>query len=202
VAVDLSHITRCMDLQERDIAAALGDRERTRALLEHLQSVSGPNAGVAKVLLVLARMATTACDWVDGDLTIEVQADGETTRLDVATELGGGLRERVFSPLVLQAPLVEFTRALERVPHMVAPLSVRGSTRKRIVLTATAALRRTTMPPPPVEIAPESLFVRLAPLPSVSSEVADQAPAPLPVVGPAPRASSDPPADIDAGWDD
>jgi hypothetical protein len=202
VAVDLSHITRCMDLQERDIAAALGDRARTRELLEHLQKIAAPNEGVAKVLLVLARMATTACDWVEGDLTIEVHADGETTRVDVATELGGGLRERVFSPFALQAPLLEFTRALERVPHMVAPLSLRSSTRKRIVLTASAALRRTTMPPPPVEIAPESLFVRLAPLPQVPPEIADQASAPLPVVGPAPRASSDPPADIDSGWDD
>ena len=194
MAGELSHVARCIDLQEKDIAAAVVDRERTRALLEHLRSVSSPNTGTAKVLLVVARLATTACDWVEGDLTIELQPAGDETRLDVVTELGGGLRERVIQPLVLRAPFVEFTRALERVPHMVAPLSRRGATSKRIVLTASAALRRTTVPPPPVEISEESLYVRLAPLPAVSTEMADASPPSLPLVAP--------PGDVDDGWED
>src|SRR5262249_23227909 len=55
-----AHITRCLDLVDADIAAAIGTREATRALLGHLAARSAPNTGAAKVLLVLARMATTA----------------------------------------------------------------------------------------------------------------------------------------------
>ncbi|HEY1691976.1 MAG TPA: hypothetical protein VGG39_07430 [Polyangiaceae bacterium] len=160
---DLAHIARCLDLQAQDVVDAVGSRDSARALLEHLARVSAPDTGVAKVLLVFARMATTACDWLDGDLTIDLQAEGNATRADVTTDLGGGLRERAFAPLLFHAPLVEFARAIERVPHMVAPLAVRGSTPKRVLLSATALTRRTSIPPAPVAIAPENLFVRVPP---------------------------------------
>ena len=42
------------------------------------------------------------------------------------SELGGGLRERVLPGFGLNVPLAEFTRAVERVPHMIAPLSTNG----------------------------------------------------------------------------
>ncbi|HEY3819474.1 MAG TPA: hypothetical protein VGL81_20030 [Polyangiaceae bacterium] len=211
---ELAHIARCMDLNEADIAGAIVDREHTRALLVHLAARSAPNTGVAKALLVLARMATTACDWIDGDLAIELtEADG-TTRIDVATELGGGLRERVFSPLVFQAPLEEFARAIERVGHMVAPLRIGGRTAQRIALGASEAMRRTSMPPPPIEIASESLFVRLGPPPVPKDRADEELPGSLPVIlaaspsgapaaksSPA-RSSTDPPPDVDSGWDD
>jgi hypothetical protein len=83
---ELAHISRCLDLQEQDIVEAIGARDRTRALLAHLEGLSAPNTGVAKVLLVFARMATTACDWIDGDLTIDLAAQGDATRVDAATE--------------------------------------------------------------------------------------------------------------------
>jgi hypothetical protein len=208
---ELAHITRCMDLSEADIVRAIVDREHTRALLSHLAACSAPNTGVAKALLVLARMATTACDWIDGDLAIDMAAVDGATRVNVATDLGGGLRERVFAPLVFRAPLEEFARAIERVAHMIAPLRIGVKTPLRITLGASEVTRRTSMPPPPIEIAPESLFVRLE-APAFPEAVDDEAgleslpvvvaaaPASKPAV---PRGISDPPLhDLDSGWDD
>jgi hypothetical protein len=215
---DFAHITQALDLGEADIKAAMASRETARTLLAHLAARSAPNTGAAKVLLVLARMATTACDWLDGDLAIDLRADGEATRVEVATELGGGLRERVFPTLVLKAPLVEFGRAIERVPHMIAPLAMGGRSASRITLGATAAIRKTSIPPPPIEIAPESLFVHL-PAPGLPRDTGGASPVPLPVVtsglpvvGGAectertertePVQSDAPPKDVDSGWDD
>lgn len=207
----LANIKRCLDLGEPDIAGAIVSRERTRALLQHLEGVSAPNTGAAKALLVLARMATTACDWLDGDLVIDLVAVGDATRAELSTELGGGMRERVFAPLVFQAPLEEFGRAIERVPHAIAPLRIGAKTPQRIALGATEATRRTSMPPPPIEISADSLFLRpgAPPLPRDSDE--DATPGSLPVVLAAPPAAkpaanhgaSDlPPNDLDSGWDD
>jgi hypothetical protein len=208
---ELAHITRCMDLSEADIVRAIVDREHTRALLSHLAACSAPNTGVAKALLVLARMATTACDWIDGDLAIDMAAVDGATRVNVATDLGGGLRERVFAPLVYRAPLEEFARAIERVAHMVAPLRIRAKTPQRITLGASAVARRTSMPPPPIEIAPESLFLRVE-LPAVPDAGDDDTSldslpvvlAAVPASKPAtPLGVSEPPVrDVDSGWDD
>jgi hypothetical protein len=206
---ELDHIARCMDLGEADIVQAIVDRAHTKALLAHLAARSAPNTGVAKVLLVLARMATTACDWIDGDLVIDVAGTGATTQVDVATALGGGLRERVFATLTFQAPIEEFARAIERVPHMVAPLRIGARTAQRIALGATEGVRRTSLPPPPIEIAAESLFVRVGSPPVPQGRDMEEPPGSLPVVLAAapvksvtPRALSDAPPDVDSGWDD
>jgi len=208
---ELAHIARCMDLNEADIVRAIASREPTKALLARLAARSAPNTGAAKALLVLARMATTACDWIDGDLIIElVEVDG-ATRIDVATDLGGGLRERVFQPLVFEAPLEEFTRAIERVARMVAPLRLGAKTPQRITLVASATVRRTSLPPPPIEIAPESLFVHPGSPAVPDAGDGEPLPASLPVIVVAPpaakpevaRGASDlPPNELDSGWDD
>jgi hypothetical protein len=208
---ELAHIARCLDLGEADIVGAIVDRAHTKELLAHLAAISAPNTGAAKALLLLARMATTACDWLDGDLAIDMVEVGGATRMDVATELGGGLRERVFAPMVFQVPLEEFARAIERVAHMVAPLRIGAKTAQRITLVASAATRRTSLPPPPIEIAPESLFLRLEVPGLPRQQDDDAAPGSLPVVlaaaparpPPAGGSATDPPpSDLDSGWDD
>lgn len=190
---EFAHLVRCLDVREKDVADAVASRDRTRALLRHLADCSAPNTGVAKVLLVFARMATTACDWIDGDLLVELVGDDALTVVEAHTELGGGMRERLFPPASFRAPLVEFSRAIERVPHLVAPLAIRSASTRRISLSASALVRRTTVPPPPVEIAVDSLFVR-APAPA------------LPVVQPVPASvapAADPLVhDVDGGWDE
>jgi hypothetical protein len=202
---DFALIARGFDLQSEHIAEAIGARERSRALLARLAQVSAPDTGIAKVLLVYARMATTACDWLDGGLWIDLTTDADFTVVDAYTELGGGLRERLFAPVRFKAPLSEFVRAIERVPHMIAPLTTRSSTARRLTLSASEVVRRTTAPPPPIEISAESLYVRI-PSAGLPKERALSEP-PLPVVG------TDTPAegntapdgvsnDVDGGWDE
>lgn len=187
---EFAHLVRCLDVRETDVADAVASRDRTRALLLHLADCSAPNTGVAKVLLVFARMATTACDWIDGDLLVELVGHAEVTVVEAHTELGGGLRERLFAPASFRAPLVEFSRAIERVPHLVAPLAIRSASARRISLSASALVRRTTVPPPPVQIAPDSLFVRV-PAPAALRPDVD--------VGPLPDPQTN---DVDRGWDE
>jgi hypothetical protein len=187
-----SHVARCLDLHEADIAQAIRSRQSTQELLAHLAAISAPNTGVAKVLLVLARMATTACEWLDGGLRVELKQHGEGTRMDLATDLGGGLRERLLPPIVLHAPLEEFSRAIERVPRLVAPLERQEHAGPLLVLVASSLMRSTSAPPPSVEIASDSLYVR-APAP----------PVPPQIVEPMQGSQSEPPVDtIDGGWDD
>jgi hypothetical protein len=190
---DFAHLVRCLDVREKDLADAIVSRERTRGLVLHMAACSAPNTGVAKVLLVFARMATTACAWIDGDLLVELVGDEELSVVEGLTELGGGLRERLFAPASFCAPLSEFARAIERVPHLITPLALRNATARRISLSASALVRRTTFPPPPVEIAADSLFVR-APV-AAAAPRADAAIAALPVVEPLIN-------EIDRGWED
>lgn len=186
-----AHITRCLDLQERDLAEALGARDTTKELLEHLAAISSPNTGAAKALIVLSHMATTACTWIDGDLSIDLLADGDVTIVEVATDLGGGMRERVLSPMTFRVPINEFARAIERLPHVIAPLVIRTRSPRRVSLSATETLRRTTAPPPPIEIASDSLFTFASPLASPVAEATKAAPS---------TSSRD--EDVDSGWDD
>jgi hypothetical protein len=200
---ELAHITRCLDLGEADIAKAVASRESTRALLDHLSRIGKPSSGAPKLLLLLARLATTACDWLDGDLRIEIVGDEQVSVVEIMTELGGGTRERVFSAFVMQVPLSEFVRAVERVPHMIAPLGVKVQTARRIVLTATEQVRLTTMPPPMVKIADASLFSFATPNTPINI-----GPYPLNAlrasVPPERAVPSDPPPDelasINSGW--
>jgi hypothetical protein len=182
-----AHIARCVDLQERDLSEAVASRATTKALLLHLSGVCAPNTGAAKVLLVFSRMATSACGWIDGELCVDVSAEGERTIVECSTELGGGLRERILPALAFRAPIGEFLRAIDRVPHAIAPLSMRARSPTRISLSATEGLRRTTVPPPPIEISSDSLFVGT---PAQVSAIESAVP------------SLPPDHDVDTGWDD
>jgi hypothetical protein len=217
------HLVRCFDLGEEDIARAIEDRESTLALLQRLGAISEPNGGAAKCLLVLARMATTACEWLDGGLLIDIRADGAKSRIDLTCDLGGGMRERVFPSLVVNAPLEEFTRAIERVPRMVRPLAIASKGATRIALAAAVEVRKSSLPPPPIHIAEESFYVPKAPAAPKTREADTKAPL-LPVITPQlpvvdarssarmksslvqpkrdPRAEPDDEEAIDAGWED
>src|SRR5580765_4308378 len=93
------HIKRCLELSDKDIASAVGDRRTTKALLDQLSKVSRPGDGAPKLLLVFAKMAAQSVDWVDGSLRIEMAGDGDATTVEVLTELGLGMHERVFPSL-------------------------------------------------------------------------------------------------------
>jgi len=155
---DLTLLKRCFELTDRQVAAAVESRDSTKKLLDHMAAIAKPNQGAPKVLLIFARMATSACDWLDGDLRIEIAGDGDVSVVEVMTELGGGLRERALPSFAVSVPLKEFVRAIERVPKMITPLRVRMKTEKRVVLVSTLDARGRTLPPPPVEIAEEHLI--------------------------------------------
>lgn len=118
-----------------------------RALLEHLAAIAKPRDGAPLMLLLFARIATVACDWLDGDLFIRMDARRPFgTRVTVATELGLGMREKVFPSFDLNVPLDEFTRAVERIPQMVHPL-VAEIAQDQLLLSASAHVRASTVPP-------------------------------------------------------
>jgi hypothetical protein len=152
------NLSRCIDLKHAHVEAAMTSREACGALLAHLTYIARPASGAPMMLLVFARMATTACQWVDGDLRVRLRADRDATWVEVLSELAGGLAERVFPVIVVDVPFQEFAGAVARVPKMIAPLTVSASSEDAMTLTASAEVRRTTAPPPMPEIGEASLF--------------------------------------------
>lgn len=160
-----AHIKRCLELSERDIVSAIEDRRTAKALLDQLAKVSRPGDGAPKLLLLFARLATSEVEWIDGALRVEMMGDSDVTVVEVLAELGLGMRERVFPSLKMNVPLDEFARAVERVPHMVAPLKLATATSRRLVLTAAEEddAEAEATPHDAVSIADESLYVGRSP---------------------------------------
>lgn len=179
------HLQRCGDLSTADLELACASREAFGELLDRLAAISAPNTGVASILIVLASLASSACDWVDGDLAVELISMDEHTEVGLMIELGAGMRERLFPPVRLQAPMAEITAALELKPDLIGALTVHRRSWKRVALGAIQRVRLSSLPP---RISDESLFVVRAP------------PA---IILPATRTSAAPESGgIDRGWDD
>ncbi len=137
-----------------------------KALLDQLAQVSRPGDGGPKLLLVFARLASSEIDWIDGALRVEMIGDTDVTVVEVLSELGLGMRERVFPSFKMSVPLDEFARAVERLPHMVAPLTISSATARRLVLTATVDEEEDEAP---VAIADDSLYTRRGPKEKVTA---------------------------------
>ncbi len=161
---------RCIEISETNVARAIVSRQAFRALLDRAAAVSRPEEGGPKVLVALARLATTECVWLEGDLRIEVEGDEHETAINVLVEMGYGYRERVFPTTRMRVPFDEFARAVRLVPRLIAPLRVQEKS-GRLLLTAGQDARRSTAPPPPVDIDEGSLLEALAP-PAVRRDVA------------------------------
>jgi hypothetical protein len=132
-------IRRVIDLTEDVVREAVATREGARQLLEHCAKIAKPNDGAAKIVLLFARMASPDdCDWLDGELRVELVGDGEVTVIEVLSELGGGLRERELPPVPFYVPLAEFVRTFEKVPHLLTPLSMCVIGERRLVLASSS----------------------------------------------------------------
>ena len=170
---DVSNLQRCIEVTRGDILAATESRQACKIFLDRLATISRPQHGGPLLLLLFARMATTACEWLDGDLRIELVANDGRTSVDVQTALGFGAAERVFPPFEFNLPLDEFMGAITRVPQMIWPLALKVS-EGRILLSATSEVRASTMPPV-TTIDVSSLMIPLAPpvphLPEVDASV-------------------------------
>jgi hypothetical protein len=168
VAVDFSSLTSCTQLREVHIAQAATSSAAMRALLKRFAELATPGKGAPVIIAALARLGTTACDWIDGELRIEISGDASKTVIAVSSSLGAGFAEKVFPDSVLKVPLDEFKRFVERAdPKLLEPLTVLQNDRI-IVLAVAAEVRKSTIPPPNNEIDPSSMFKLPAhPTPSV-----------------------------------
>lgn len=177
---------RCIEISETNVARAIVSRQAFRALLDRAAAVSRPEDGGPKVLVALARLATTECVWLEGDLRIEVEGDDHETTINVLVEMGYGYRERVFPTTRMRVPFDEFVRAVRLVPRLIAPLRAQDKA-GRLFLTAGQDARRSTAPPPPIDIDEGSLLDALAAKGASSGKRKSARPAPAP---------SDPPPTI------
>jgi hypothetical protein len=125
---------RCIELRRVHVEVAIQTRENCWALLDHLAHIAKPSTGAPTMLLLFARMATTACGWLGGDLRVELRRARETVSVDLLTELGDNLGKRVFPSLAVNAPIDEFLGAVKRIPQMVKPLTVVKRTANVLVL--------------------------------------------------------------------
>ncbi|MDB4935408.1 MAG: hypothetical protein JWP87_2380 [Labilithrix sp.] len=88
-------LARCSDLSEREIVGALLSRDECAALLGRIAKVSSDRSASRSLLAVLARLATPACIWLEGELAVELFEEEGGTKVRVMSEIGAGLRERV-----------------------------------------------------------------------------------------------------------
>lgn len=176
-----------MELRDAHIKEAVASSVSMEALLDRFAEIAAPGKGAPVILAALARMGTAACEWIDGELRIEITGDRAATKISCSSSIGAGFRERIFKDKTLPVPFEEFPRMIERVPKLIVPLSVK-QTEKRIVLSASSEIRKTTMPPPMVRI-DESSLVNVT-LPRPAKIIAE------PVSGPrsSPPRASKPPA--------
>lgn len=178
VLVDFGHLERADELTEADADDACTSREAFEALLAQLAQISAPSTGGASILIAFARLASTACEWVDGDLAIDLLDVDDHTEVHVMTDLGAGMRERLLTPVRLRMPLTELTDALAAKPSLAGALQVNRRSWKRLNLSVSQSVKRSTRPP---RISDASLFAVRQP-----------------------GVTKPPPSEpgIDAGWDD
>lgn len=156
--MDFAHIVNCVDLSDADIRAALLSSEDAQALFAHLGKVSAHGKGAAKTLLLLSQMGTNACLWFEGDLVIDIVGDEDACVIEVMSELGVGMRERIFPSVGFHAKLSEFETAFERFPKLVFPLAVAHRNRTRLTLRVAESVRKSTAPPPPIRLSEASML--------------------------------------------
>lgn len=143
------------DLTDAQIKAAIGSSEEFEIFLKFLAGLAEPEKGAPKILRAIARMASSDCSWLDGELRVEIDGNEQSTTIAVLSELGGGFREAVFPRLKLAVPLDEFTRAVRVAPKMYAPM-VTAPHATRLVLVASAEHVSVAPLPVPEIAAPKS----------------------------------------------
>lgn len=179
-----------MELRDAHIKEAVESSVSMEALLDRFTEIATPGKGAPVILAALARMGTAACEWVDGELRIEITGDRAATKISCSSCIGAGFRERIFKDKMIPVPFEEFPRMIERVPKLIVPLSLK-QTEKRIVLSASSEVRKTTMPPPMVKIDESSLMNVTLPRPARTIVEPPAPPRSVP-----PRSSKSPPAPL------
>ncbi len=122
-------------LKERDVHAAMTSRRACASLVARLAA----RAEQGTLLAFLGRLATAPVDWLDGDLAVELFEEEQATKLRVLAELGGGQREGVLPPVVVNAPLEDVVTLAEKAADVLGPLRMeRVSPRCTLFVTSEA----------------------------------------------------------------
>jgi len=116
-----ARIRRCSEILEEHIVEAVQSRAAMRALLEEIAEVSAPDTGGPKILRVLARLGTPACQWFEGELRVEIVPDERGSVVRILSD-NAGIRERVLPLVTLDVPFGEIVGALARIPKFAHPL--------------------------------------------------------------------------------
>jgi hypothetical protein len=117
--VDFASLESCADLTPEAAEGAASSAKAMESLLTRAAAIGKPDEGCAKILLAIARMAGKP--WVEGELRIELSGDDTTTTIQILTDLGFNVVERVVPAVTIGAPLDEFVRAVELARHLVDP---------------------------------------------------------------------------------
>ena len=149
------------------------------ALLQHMAQIARPAEGAPKILVPIARMASSDCDWLEGGLRVDISGTADKTQIAIAVDLGGGVRELLFPRLSLKVPKNELVRAVKLAPVLVHPMKSRLEKDGRLILSCEADSIG-TIPPPAFEISEASIRRSLSPALRRS----------LPPVGPAGRSAA------------
>ncbi len=200
ISGDFSHIACWADLRDEDAVSAIRSRSTARALLEHMAEISLSADDAARVLRVVALLATEdAAEWVDGWLEVDLMGDGDMTIVETVTSLGGGLRERLLPRLTLKVPRAKLVRALDRAPGAIEPLCLLHGDDGRVKLVPATTGLRSVRPRPAIAIAGDSLVESVPPPPP---EAPRDLEAPAPEHGSIAATELDAPlGDLDEGWD-
>ena len=150
-------------------------------LLQHMAQIARPAEGAPKILVPIARMASSDCDWLEGGLRVDITGTAETTQIAIAVDLGGGVRELLFPRLSLKVPKSELLRAVKLAPVLVHPMKSRLDKDGRLILSCEAESIG-TIPPPTFAISEASIRRSLPPALRRS----------LPPVGPGRAGSAEP----------
>lgn len=159
-------VAPCFHLAERDVIAALLSRDECAALLAKITSSKRPLDMLRQLLPFLARLATPACTWLDGELAVELFAEEDGTKIRVMSEIGAGMRERVLPVFTVNATLDQIESAIALRRDVLAVLQMqRVSARCLLLLASEEELGTTDVAG--LDISETSLSLRIGSAPAV-----------------------------------
>jgi len=133
----LARSVRVSELSERDVLAALLSRGECASLLERIAGRPSDRSATRALLVLLGRLATPACTWLEGELAVELFED-DGTKVCVMSEIGAGLRERVLPAMTLATPLADVVAMFEKRRELTAVLRLERVSARCVLLLASA----------------------------------------------------------------
>jgi hypothetical protein len=127
-------------------------QDEMASFLRSVAAAACPGEGCAKSLAGVVRVLRR-CPWLDGELRMELAANGSLTTVHVFSEQGG-VRERILPAVDMDLPLDEIEETLHHAPDLFAPLRMHHH-KQRLVFAIGGDV--TTVRPPAFEVGAESM---------------------------------------------